>query len=47
MMGMESASIFPAEHYDVYLFSKSGFAEDILALDNPNIHLISIDDMVS
>ena len=44
---MESASIFPAEHYDVYLFSKAGFTADILALDDPNIHLISVDDMVS
>lgn len=44
---MESVSIFPAEHYDVYLFSKSGFANDILALDNPNVHLISMEDMVS
>ena len=44
---MESASIFPAEHYDVYLFSKSGFADDIRSLDNPNVHLISPNDMVS
>lgn len=43
---MESASIFPAEYYDVYLFSKSGFADDILTLDNPNVHLISVRDMV-
>lgn len=43
----ESASVFPAEHYDIYLFSKSGFADDITALNNPDVHLISIEDMVS
>lgn len=43
---LESASIFPAEHYDVYLFSKSGFADDILALDDPNVHLITLEDMM-
>lgn len=44
---LESASVFPAEHYDIYLFSKSGYADDILALDDPNVHLITVDDMVS
>ncbi|MBO5273511.1 MAG: ATP-binding protein [Clostridia bacterium] len=43
---LESASIFPAEHYDVYLFSKSGFTDDILALDDPNVHLITLEDMM-
>ena len=43
---MESASIFPAEYYDIYLFSKSGFADDILAIEDPLVHLISVDDMV-
>ena len=43
---MESVSIFPAEYYDVYLFSKSGFADDIRALNNPTVHLISVEDMV-
>lgn len=42
---LESASIFPAEHYDVYLFSKSGFADDILAFDDPNVHLVTLADM--
>lgn len=42
---LESASIFPAEHYDVYMFSKSGFADDLLALDDPNVHLVTIEDM--
>ncbi len=43
---MESISIFPAEYYDVYLFSKSGFADDILALNDPSVHLVTIDEMV-
>jgi len=42
---LESASIFPAEHYDVYLFSKSGFADDLLLLNDPNVHLITLEDM--
>ncbi len=41
----ESLTIFPAEHYDIYLFSKSGFAEDILALHDPDVHLISMEEM--
>lgn len=43
---MESASIFPAEYYDVYLFSKSGFADDILGMKDPLVHLIDVEDMV-
>ena len=42
----ESLSIFPAEHYDIYLFSKTGFADDILSVDDPQIRLITIEDMV-
>lgn len=42
----ESLSIFPAEYYDVYLFSKSGFSDDILAVNDPLVHLISVEDMV-
>ncbi len=42
---MESVSVFPAEHYDVYLFSKSGFADDILGLNDPSVHLITLSDM--
>ena len=42
---MESVSIFPAEYYDVYLFSKSGFADDIMASERENVHLIALDDM--
>ena len=42
----ESLSIFPAEYYDIYLFSKSGFADDILALNDPLVHLISAEKMV-
>ncbi len=41
----ESLTIFQSEHYDIYLFTKSGFADDILALNDPNVHLISIDEM--
>ena len=41
----ESLSVFPAEYYDIYLFSKSGFADDILALNDPFVHLISVEDM--
>lgn len=43
---LESASIFPAEYYDIYLFSKSGFADDIIAYAAPNVHLITARDMV-
>ena len=42
----ESLTIFPAEYYDIYLFSKSGFDDDILSLNDPSVHLISIEDMV-
>lgn len=42
---LESASIFSAEHYDVYMFSKSGFADDLLSLDDPNVHLVTLEDM--
>ncbi len=41
----ESISIFPAQHYDIYLFSKAGFTDDLQALNEGNIHLISIEDM--
>ena len=44
---MESVSIFQAEYYDIYLFSKSGFAEDLLALKDPQVHLISVEDMMA
>lgn len=44
---MESVSIFQAEYYDIYLFSKSGFAEDLLALKDPQVHLISVEDMMT
>lgn len=43
----ESASVFPATYYDIYLFSKSGFADDILSINDPLIHLITARDMVS
>lgn len=41
----ESMSIFPAEHYDIYLFSKSGFTDDILTLNDPTIHLVTLEEM--
>lgn len=43
---LESLSIFPAEYYDIYLFSKSGFADDIRAIEDTQIHMITIEDMV-
>ncbi len=42
---MESVALFPREHYDVYLFSRSGFADDILELNDPSVHLITLSDM--
>lgn len=42
----ESLSIFSAEYCDIYLFSKVGFADDLLALNDPLVHLISMTDMV-
>ena len=42
----ESLLIFSAEYYDIYLFSKVGFADDLLALNDPLVHLISVADMV-
>lgn len=42
----ESLTIFPADYYDIYLFSKSGFADDIRSLNDLSVHLISIEDMV-
>ena len=42
----ESLSIFPMEYYDIYLFSKSGFSDDLIALEDPSVHLISIGDMI-
>ena len=44
---LESISIFPMKSYEIYLFSKSGFSNDILEKKENNIHLISIDDMVN
>ena len=41
----ESLSIFPAEFYDIYLFSKSGFADDILAVGDPSVHLVTLNEM--
>lgn len=42
----ESLSIFPYDYYDIYLFSKSGFDNDVIALNDNSIHLISLEDMV-
>ncbi|MBQ4139921.1 MAG: ATP-binding protein [Clostridia bacterium] len=42
----ESVSVFEAEYYDIYLFSKSGFNEDVLCLEDPLVHLITLEDMV-
>ena len=42
---MESVSIFPADYYDVFLFSKSGFSDDIVNAKIENVHLISVEEM--
>ena len=42
----ESLSVFSADYFDIYLFSKSGFEDDILKLNDSLIHLISIEDML-
>lgn len=42
---MESVSIFPAEQYDVYLFSKSGFADDMEKAKSSNVHCITLEEM--
>ncbi len=41
----ESLTIFPAEHYDIYLFSKAGFSGDLLALSDDSVHLVTIEEM--
>lgn len=43
---MDNLTIFPSEFYDIYLFSKSGFTDDIININNPFIHLITCEDMV-
>lgn len=44
---LESVSIFPADYYDIYIFSKSGFSQELLTVDNPLLHLISVKDLLS
>lgn len=42
----ESASVFSSKLNRIYyIFSKSGFEDDILKINNKDIHLISMDDM--
>lgn len=43
----ESLTIFPYDYYDIYLFSKSGFTEYLIKLNEDFVHLITIDDMVN
>ncbi len=44
----ESASVFPNKYERVYyLFSKNGFTEDVIKLENDKYHLIKLDDMFS
>ena len=43
----ESLTIFPYEYYDIYLFSKNGFNEELASLDDKSIHLLSLDNMVN
>ena len=42
----ESLTIFPYEYYDIYLFSKAGFTNELLSLKEKTINLVSIDDML-
>ena len=42
----ESLSIFPYKYYDIYLFSKTGFSNDLLTLNDESIKLISLEDMM-
>jgi len=42
----ESLTVFPADYYDIYLFSRSGFSDDLLSLNDKSVHLISLDTMV-
>ena len=42
----ESLTIFPYKYYDIYLFSKTGFSEDLLSLNNESINLIYLEDMI-
>lgn len=42
----ESLTIFPYEYYDIYLFSKTGFTNELLSLKEKTINLVSIDDML-
>ena len=42
----ESASVFSSKLKKIYyIFSKSGFEDDVLKINNKDIHLISMDDM--
>lgn len=44
----ESASIFPDKYNRIYyLFSKSGFADNMLEIEDSNVHLITIEDIFS
>lgn len=43
----ESVSVFDGfSSYDYYLFSKSGFTEEMLSLKDDNIHLITLSDLI-
>ena len=43
----ESVSVFDGfSVYDYYLFSKSGFTEEMLSLKDDNIHLITLSDLI-
>ena len=42
----ESVSVLGGyEFYDYYLFSKSGYTDEILLLKDENIHLITLSDL--
>ena len=43
----ESVSIFPKyKEIDYYLFSKTGFSDDIKAVQDDHVHLVSLEDML-
>ena len=43
----ESVSVFDGfSAYDYYLFSKSGFTEEMLSIKDDNIHLITLKDLI-
>ena len=42
----ESLTIFPYDFYDIYLFSKIGFSDVLLSLNDSSINLITLEEMM-